>query len=211
MRKTYILLLALTALATSTASAQRLGVSVGYTRIPGRIGNVNSNEGIGLRLGVELNPRSIFRVAFEAGVDRLNEDRRFFQSSCLHPAGGTATCNFDSRERDTGLSLSAILRAGPNTGSVRPYALLGLQAMEIRTRSRSVVTDSTGAHLTNFEFDGTSTDASIGVPLGGGVLFRPGGSPIGIGIEARVTPMLHNYSGGLMIEWSPGLALTVRL
>lgn len=211
MRKTHTILLALVTLAASTASAQRFGLSVGYTRIPGRIGDFNSNEGIGVRAGFELNPSSRFRFGFEAGVDRLNESRRFSQSSCFHPSGGTATCNFDSRDRDTGLSLSAILRAGPNAGTVRPYALLGFQALSVRTRGRSVVTDSTGAHLTNFEFDGTSTDGVLGAPLGLGVLFRPAGSPISIGVEGRLTPMLHNYSGGMMIEWSPSLALTVRI
>lgn len=210
MRKTHILLLALAALAPSTASAQRLGVSVGYTRISGRIGNLDSDKGIGLRAGVELNPRSIFRFGFEAGMDRLNESHRVFQTSCIHPAGGTATCTFDSSDRDIALSLSAILRAGPNTGTVRPYALLGVQVMSVRTRSRSVVTDSTGAHLTNFEFDGTFTDGVFGAPLGLGVLSRPAGSPLGIGLEGRLTPMVHNYSGGMMMEWSPSLALTVR-
>ena len=211
MRKTHIVLLALATLASSTASAQRFGLSVGYSRIPGRIGDANSNEGIGVRAGFELNPGSVGRFGVDAGVDRLNENRRFTQTSCFHPAGGTATCYFDSRDRDTGLSLAAILRAGPNAGTVRPYALVGLQAMSGRTRGRSVVTDSTGAHLPNFEFDGTSTDGVLGAPLGLGVLFRPAGSPLGIGVEGRLTPMLHNYSGGMMIEWSPSLALAVRL
>jgi hypothetical protein len=34
---------------------------------------------------------------------------------------------------------------------------------------------------------------------------------LGVGVEGRLTPMLHNYSGGMMIEWSPSLALTVRI
>jgi hypothetical protein len=210
MHKTHLILLALATLASSTASAQRFGLSVGYSRIPGRIGDANSNEGIGVRAGFELNPRSVARFGFEAGIDRLNEHRRFTQTSCLHPAGGTATCSFDSRNRDTGLSLAAILRAGPNAGTVRPYALLGIQVMSVRTGGRSVVTDSTGAHLPNFEFDGTTTDGVLGAPLGLGVLFRPAGSPLGVGVEGRLTPMLHNYSGGMMIEWGPSLALTVR-
>jgi hypothetical protein len=211
MRKTHTILLALATLASSTASAQRLGLSVGYSRISGRIGDANSNEGIGVRAGFELNPRSIVRLGFEAGMDRLNESRRFSQTTCFHPAGGTATCSFDSRDRDIGLSIGAILRGGPNTGTVRPYALLGLEVMSVRTRGRQVVTDSTGAHLTNFEFDGTTTDGVLAAPLGLGVLFRPAGSPLGIGVEGRLTPMLHNYSGGMMIEWSPSLALTVRI
>jgi hypothetical protein len=211
MQKTHMLLLALATLASSTASAQRFGLSVGYSRIPGPIGDATSDEGIGVRAGFELNPRSILRFGFEAGIDRLNESRRFSQTSCLHPAGGTATCSFDSRDRDTGLSIAAILRAGPNAGPVRPYALLGLEAMSVRTRGRQTVTDSTGAHLPNFEFDGTSTDGVLGAPLGLGVLFRPAGSPLGIGVEGRLTPMLHNYSGGMMIEWSPSLALAVRI
>jgi hypothetical protein len=210
MRKTHTILLALATLVSPTASAQRLGLSVGYSRIPGRIGDASSNEGIGLRAGLELNPRSIVRFGFEAGIDRLNESRRFSQTSCVHPAGGTATCHFDSRDRDIGFSIAAILRAGPNAGTVRPYALVGLEVMSVRTRGRQVVTDSTGAHLTNFEFDGTTTDGVLAAPLGLGMLFRPAGSPVGIGLEGRLTPMLHNYSGGPMIEWSPSLALTVR-
>jgi hypothetical protein len=210
MRKTHIILLALATLASSSASAQRLGVSVGYSRIPGQIGHYFSNEGIAVRAGAELNPGSIFRVGVEAGMDRLNESRQFSQISCLHPAGGTATCYFNSRNRDTGWSFAAILRAGPKSGRVRPYILAGLGVMSVRTRGSSMVTDSTGAHLTNFEFDGTSSDGALMAPLGAGVLFRPAGSPVGIGIEARLTPLLHNYSGGPMLEWSPSLALIVR-
>src|SRR5688500_19228854 len=150
MRKIHTILLPISTLITSTASAQRLGLSVGYSRIPGRIGDANSNEGIGVRAGFELTPRSVLRFGFEAGIDRLNESRRFSQTSCVHPAGGTATCHFDSRDRDTGLSIAAILRAGPNAGTVRPYALLGLEVMSVRARGRQVVTDSTGANLTNF-------------------------------------------------------------
>ena len=210
MRKTHIILFALAALVSSTASAQRLGVSVGYSRMTGQLGNLDSNEGIAVRVGAELNPRSLFRLGVEAGMERLNENRRFIQTSCLHPAGGTATCYFNSRDRDTGWSLAAILRAGPTAGRVRPYVLAGLGILSVRTRSSNVATDSTGAHLTNFEFEGTSSDGAFIVPLGAGVLFRPGGSPIGVGIEARVTPLFHSYSGGPTINWSPSLALTVR-
>lgn len=203
-------LLILTAALTTPAFAQRLGVSVGYSRMTGRIGSLDSNEGITLRAGAELNPGSTFRFGVEAGLDRLNENRRFSQSSCLHPAGGTATCYFNSRDRDSGWSLAALLRGGPNTGQVRPYVLAGLGVVSTRTRSSSTVTDSTGAHLPNFEFDGTSSDGALMAPLGGGVLFRPARSPIGVGIEARITPILHNYSGGPMLEWSPSLVLSVR-
>ncbi len=210
MRKTSIILLALLALLSSRASAQRLGVSVGYTHMPGPIGKRESNEGLAFRVGAELNPGSVVRFGFEAGIDRLNEDRRLSQTSCVHPAGGTATCVFDSRNRDVGWSLAAVLRAGPAAGQVRPYILAGLGAMSVRTRSRDVVTDSTGAHLTNFEFDGSSSDGALMAPLGAGVLFRPAGSPIGVGLEARVSPLFYSYSGGPWLSWSPSLALTVR-
>jgi hypothetical protein len=203
-------LLILTASLSTPAFAQRLGVSVGYSRVTGRIGSLDSNEGIAVRVGAELNPRSIVRFGVEAGMDRLNDHRRFAQTTCFHPAGGMATCYFNSRERDTGWSLAALLRAGPNAGQIRPYVLAGLGVLSTRTRSSATVTDSTGAHLPNFEFAGTSSDGALMAPLGGGVLFRPAGSPIAVGIEARITPILHNYSGGPMIEWSPSLVLSVR-
>ncbi|MEO8224466.1 MAG: outer membrane beta-barrel protein [Gammaproteobacteria bacterium] len=204
-------LIVLAAALPSAAAAQRLGVSVGYTRIPGRIGGFESNEGIAARVGFEFNPRSIARFGFEAGWERLNESRRLSQTVCIHPAGGTATCNTDSRQRDTGLSLAAILRAGPNGGTVRPYGLLGLEAMQVRTHDRDMTTDSTGAHLRNFEIDGVHTEGAFGVPLGAGVLFRSAGSPFAIQAEARLTPLIHNYSGGLMLDWSPSLTVGVRL
>lgn len=210
MRKTHTILLALATLASSSASAQRLGVSVGYSRMTGQIGNLDSSEGISVRVGAELNPGSTVRFGVEVGMDRLNENRRFTQTTCFHPAGGTATCYFNSRDRDTGWSLAATARVGPKQGQVRPYLLVGLGALSVRTRSSATATDSTGAHLTNFEFEGTHSDGAIMAPLGAGVLFRPAGSPIGVGLEGRLTPMLHNYSGGMMIEWSPSLALTVR-
>jgi hypothetical protein len=210
MTNTLTALILLTTALSTPALAQRLGVSVGHSRITGRIGSLDSNEGTSLRVGAELNPGSLFRVGFEAGMDRLNEHRRFLQTTCFHPAGGTATCSSNSRDRDTGWSFALTLRAGPNAGRVRPYILAGLGVLSTRTRTSSVATDSTGAHLTNFEFEGTSSDGAFMAPLGGGVLFRPAGSPVGIGIEARLTPLLHNYSGGMMIEWSPSLALTMR-
>lgn len=204
-------LILLTASLAAPAFAQRFGVSAGYTRMPGPIGKRESNEGLAFRVGAELNPGSVVRFGFEAGMDRLNEDRLLGQTSCVHPAGGLATCYFDSRNRDTGWSLAAVLRAGPAAGQVRPYILAGLGAMSVRTRSRDQVTDSTGAHLTNFEFDGTTSDAALVAPLGAGVLFRPSGSPIGVGLEARVSPLFYSYSGGPWISWSPSVALTVRL
>jgi hypothetical protein len=200
----------LTASLAAPAFAQRLGVSVGYSRMTGQIGNLESNEGIALRAGAELNPRSLFRFGVEAGMDRLNENRRFTQTTCLHPAGGTATCFFNSRDRDTGWSFAVTVRAGPTAGQVRPYLLAGLGALSVRTRSRSTVTDSTGAHLTNFEFDGTHSDGAIAAPLGAGVLFRPAGSPVGVGIEARMTPLLYSYDGGPWLSWNPSLVLSVR-
>ena len=200
----------LTACLTAPAFAQRIGVSVGYSRMTGHLGHQSSNEGIGVRAGAELNPGSTVRFGVEVGIDRLNEARQFTQVSCFHPAGGTATCFFDARDRDIGWSLAATARIGPKAGQVRPYLLAGLGALSVRDRSRVTVTDSTVAHLTNFEFDGTTTDGAIAAPLGAGVLFRPAGSSIGIGIEARVTPLLNGYDGGPTIHWSPSLALTVR-
>lgn len=203
-------LLALAALLPTPAAAQRFGLAVGFVRMPGQIGNFDSDEGLALRLGAELNPKSVLRFGFEAGVDRLNQYRSFSQVSCLNPAGGTATCYFNSRSRDTGWSLSAILRAGPTTGSVRPYALLGVQLLSVRSKSSVVASDNTGARLPNFEYDAGTADGVLGAPLGAGLLFRPAGSPIGVSIEGRITPLLHSYSGGPALNWSPSLVLGVR-
>src|SRR5687767_6483927 len=65
MTNNLIALILTTALSTP-ALAQRLGVSVGHSRMTGRIGNFDSNEGTTLRVGAELNPNSLFRVGFEA-------------------------------------------------------------------------------------------------------------------------------------------------
>ena len=73
-----------------------------------------------------------------------------------------------------------------------------------------MATDSTGAHLTNFEFDGTQSDGAITAPPGAGILVRAAGSPIGVGIEARMTTLLSGYDGGPWLTWNPSLALTVR-
>jgi opacity protein-like surface antigen len=200
----------LTASLVAPATAQRLGVSVGYSRMTGQIGSLESNEGITLRAGAELNPRSTIRFGVEAGMDRLNQNRQFTQTTCVHPAGGTATCYFNSRDRDTGWSLALTVRGGRKAGQVRPYILAGLGVLSVRTRSRFTATDSTGAHLTNFEFDGTHSDGALTAPLGAGVLFRPAGLPVGVGIEARMTPLLSGYDGGPLFSWNPSLALTVR-
>ena len=210
MTKTLTALTILTASLPALGSAQRLGASVGYSRMTGPIGSQDSNEGIAVRAGAELNPRSTFRFGVEAGMDRLNQTRQFTATSCVHPAGGTATCYFTGRDRDTGWSLAAILRAGPKAGQLRPYILAGLGLLSVRTRSRAEAIDSTGAHLTNFEFDGTFTDGALAAPLGAGVLFRPAGSPIGVGIEARMTPLLYGNDGGPWLSWNPSVALTVR-
>lgn len=208
--KNLIALAVLTVLTATPASAQRLGVSVGYSRMTGQIGSPDSDEGVALRVGAELNPGSLVRFGLEAGMDRLNQNRRFTSTTCIHPAGGTATCNFNSSDRDIGWSFAATLRAGPRTGQVRPYILAGLGALSVRTRSRAEATDSTGAHLTNFEFDGSFSDFALIAPLGAGLLFRPAGSPIGFGLEARMTPLLSGYDGGPQITWNPSVALTVR-
>jgi hypothetical protein len=203
-------LIVLTATLTAPGFAQRLGVSVGYSRMTGQVGNPDSNEGIALRAGAELNPGSTVRFGVEAGMDRLNESRRSGQTTCVHPAGGTATCYFNSRDRDTGGSFALTLRAGPKAGQVRPYILAGLGVLSVRTRSRFTATDSTGAHLTNFEFDGTQSDGALAAPLGAGVLFRPAGSAVGVGIEARMTPLLNGYDGGPGFTWNPSVVLSVR-
>jgi opacity protein-like surface antigen len=209
MKKLTALIL-LSASLTAPASAQRLGVSVGYSRMTGPIGNQDSDEGITVHAGAELNPGSLVRFGVEAGLDRLNENRRFFATTCFHPAGGMATCYFNSRDRDTGWSLGTTARVGPKQGQVRPYLLAGLGVLSVRTRSTSTATDSTGAHLTNFEFDGSHSDGALIAPLGAGVLFRPAGSPVGVGIEARMTPLLYGYDGGPWLSWNPSVALTVR-
>jgi hypothetical protein len=203
-------LIVLTASLTTPGFAQRLGVSVGYSRMTGDIGSLVSNEGITVRAGAELNPGSTLQFGIEAGMDRYNQNRQLSPIPCDHPAGGTATCHFDSRDRDTGLSLAVIVRAGPNTGLVRPYVLAGFGVLGVRTRSSTLARDSTGTRLPNFESDDTHYFGAFMAPLGGGVLFRPAESPISVGLEARMTPMRYGHEGNHTISWSPSLALTVR-
>lgn len=203
-------LLILTASLTTPAFAQRLGVSVGYSRMAGDIGSLVSNEGITLRAGAEVNPGATFRFGLEAGMDLYNQNRQLGSLPCDHPAGGTATCYFDSRNRDTGLSLAAIVRAGPNTGPVRPYVLAGFGILGVRTGTSTLANDSTGTRLPNFEHGGAHYFGAFMAPMGGGVMFRPAGSPISAGLEARMTPMRYGHEGNHTISWSPSLALTVR-
>lgn len=204
-------LIVLTASLTTPGFAQRLGVSVGYSRMTGDIGSLDSNEGITVRVGAELNPGSMFRFGVEAGMDRYNKNRQLSPIPCEHPAGGTATCYFDSRDRDTGLSLAAIVRAGPNTGRVRPYVLAGLGVLGVRTGTSTLVSDSTGTRLPNFEHGGAHYFGAFIAPLGGGVMFRPAESPISVGLEARMTPLRYGHEGNHTISWSPSLVLSVRL
>lgn len=192
------------------AAAQRFGVAVGYSRMTGQIGSSQSDEGLAVRAGVDLNPGSVIRFGFEAGMERQNEARWTSQSACVLPGGGQGTCHFDSRERDTGWSLAALLRAGPRSGTLRPYALAGVQFLTVRTHGRAVVTDGSGAHLPNFEYDATYGDDALGTPLGAGLLVRPRGSPIAVMLEGRTTVLLHNYSGGMQLDWSPSLVLGIR-
>lgn len=203
-------LIVLTASLTTPAFAQRLGVSVGYSRMNGDIGSLVSNEGIAVRVGAELNPGSTFRFGVEAGMDRYNQNRQLSPIPCDHPAGGTATCHFDSRDRDTGLSLAAIVRAGPNTGRVRPYVLAGFGVLGVRTRTSTLARDSTGTRLPNFESDGAHYFGAFMAPLGGGVMFRPAESPISVGLEARMTPLRYGNEDNHTISWSPSLVLSVR-
>ncbi len=199
------------AVAAGSASAQRTSVAAGYTRMPGRLGDSQSDHGLAVRVGVDLLGRNHFTWGLEGGVDRLNEIRRQGQSVCILPGGSTGTCTFHQRNRDTGWSLGTFLRFTARPGRSGPYALAGLGVLTVRDRTWNEARDSTGTLLPNFSVNGTSSDGALQGHLGAGFVIQPAGSRIGIGFEGRATALLHNYSGGLQWDTSPTFLVVVRV
>jgi hypothetical protein len=190
--------------------AQRLSVGAGVTRMPGRLGDTNSDHGAILRIGVDLKSGRHLSWSVEGSVERLNEQRRQFVEQCIMPGGTIASCSFDGRTRDTGWSLGSTLRVAPWTGALRPYAVVGLGFLRIRERSRMKVVDDQGRVLDNFSSDGTFSDDALQGHLGVGVTARRAGWPVAIMLEGRATRLLYNYSGGLYTDWNPTIVLGVR-
>lgn len=207
-----LLLAGANALPSESALSQQVGLAAGYVRMPGRIGEFNSDHGFAARLGVYLGESSLIGVGFEVGYDRLNEV--FHQSSdpnCLLPGGGAGTCTFQSWNRDMGLSASVIARLQARVGKTRPYMLAGIGVLSVREYSRSEVRDANGNRLPNFEFDGSSTDGAGLGHLGAGIVVSPGQGRPALTLEGRTTMLLHNYSGGMQFDVSPSIVVGVRM
>jgi hypothetical protein len=203
----FVLVVALT---IQPVEAQQVSLGAGYTEMPGRIGDSQSEHGLLVRLGVDLRSGERFTWGLEGAIERLNEARNQTTSSCIVPGGGTGTCRLDRRSRDTGWSLGTTLRISANDAPVRPYALVGLGLLTVRTWEQQVVTDAQGGALPNFSYEGTSSDAALQGHLGAGVTTRPASWPVGLYAEGRVTRLIHNYSGGLVANWNPTLVVGVR-
>ena len=196
--------------AAAPARAQQFGVTAGYVKMSGRIGDSRSDQGIAARLGLHLGVRRLIGLRFEVGVDRLNEYFSEGNSSCLLPGGGTGTCFFKNWTRDVGLSANAIATIQARTGKATPYVLAGLGILSVRTHGRAEARDSAGNRLSNFEFDGTSTDGALLGHLGVGVAISPWQSRLALTLEGRATAVLHNYSGGPYLDTSPSIVAGVR-
>jgi hypothetical protein len=198
-------------LAAVPAESQQLGVTAGYVRMPGPIGDSRSDHGIAARLGMHLGARRLIGLRFEVGVDRLNED--FSESSnpsCVLPGGGTGACFFRSWTRDVGFSANALATIQARTGKAAPYLLVGLGGLSVRTHQRVEARDAGGNRLPNFEFDGSYTDGALLGHLGGGVAISPGRGRLALTLEGRATAVLHNYSGGFAMDTSPSIVVGVR-
>ena len=197
-------------LAAPPAQSQQFGVTAGYVKMSGRIGDSRSDHGIAARLGLHLGVRRLIGLRFEVGVDRLNEHFSEGNSSCILPGGGTGSCFFKNWNRDLGLSANAIATIQARTGKATPYVLAGLGVLSVRTHGRTEARDSDGNRLSNFEFDGTTTDGALLGHLGVGVAISPWQSRLALMLEGRATAVLHNYSGGLVLDSSPSLVAGVR-
>ncbi len=194
---------------TQAPAAAQISVSAGYTYMPGRIGDQKSNHGPTVRMDVSLLSNSWARFSVEGSIDRLNQSRiQGSNDACLLPGGAIGPCFFDIRNRDLVLSAGLIGRFGPQGSGANPYLLVGLGAATVRTRLDQVGTDEDGNVLPNFTLSGTSSSGALLAPLGAGVAL-PWGSRI-ISIEARATPILHNYSGGIHFNLMPSLTVGLR-
>lgn len=205
-----VTVLALLLVSAAQLSAQRLSISGGYSSMPGRIGSRESDRGPLLRVGVDLRTASRLSWTIEGQMERHNESRRTSTSTCVLPGGGNGNCHFTSSDRDNTWSLGSVLRYEVASGAVRPYALAGVGMLWVRTKGSTVAVDDAGTVLTNFSYDGSSTDGAAQLHLGGGVSVRPEGFPVTVLVEARATRLLYNYSGGLQWGWNPTIVVGIR-
>lgn len=190
--------------------AQGFSVAAGYGKVLGSVGDGQSDRGGLARIGVTLAARGALLWSVEGEVHRQNEHRIQATNDCLRPDASVGPCFFDSRWRDTGWSLGANLRIHGGAGGLRPYALVGLGVMSVRTRSTSVAVDELGNDLPNFSGTSRYNDDGLVVQLGGGVATHPAHSPLGFFVEARGSRFYHVYDGSPMGHWNPSLVVGVR-
>jgi len=194
----------------ASAAAQELGLAVGYTSMPGRIGDARSDHGVVARVGVSIGAGRFLRLGLEGAAEQLNRATSSALTTCVLPGGGTGPCTVEEEDRDLGLSLSGVVRVQPPGRAVRPYALLGVGLLSVRTRIRQETRDAAGNLLSNLSIEGTFTDGALQGHGGVGAEFRPAGTRVGFTVEGRLTWLVHNYSGGLQANWNPSLAAGVR-
>ncbi len=210
MKRILAVLLVALALSPAAASAQRAGLALGYSSMPGRIGERDSDHGVALRLGVDLAGGSRLTWGLEGGVDRLNGVHRQYSTDCVLPGGAIGTCFFDERSRDTGWSLGTLLRLHAGPPRARPYLLVGLGLLTVRNHVRTEVVDGSGNPLPNFSSKGNYGDDALQGHLGAGVTLRPSGLPVGLTVEGRATRLINNYSGGFQGNWNPSITVGVK-
>jgi hypothetical protein len=183
----YVLALFALALTPVAGLAQAPRLTLGYTSMPGRLGEPQSDRGLAFRVGFDLT----------------------FDETCALPTGGTGTCHFDETARDTGWSVGTLLRIHPFGGEARPYLLAGVGFLKIRTRRVVDAVDDSGNTLPNFTSDAIYGDQALQGHLGGGVEVRPPGLPVGVVLEGRFTGLLYGYSGGPQWNWNPSIVAGV--
>jgi hypothetical protein len=205
----YVLALFALTLTPLAGLAQAPRFTLGYTSMPGRLGESQSDHGLAFRVGLDPIRGQGVSWSIEGGIDRLNEFRRTFDETCALPTGGTGTCHFDETARDTGWSVGTLLRIHPFGGEARPYLLVGVGFLWIRERRVVDATDDSGNTLANFTSDAVYGDQALQGHLGGGVEVRPPGFPVALVLEGRFTRLLYSYSGGPYWNWNPSIAAGV--
>ncbi len=205
--QTALILIYLVVSPPKPVNAQNVNVAIGYTNMPGRIGDVGSDKGIAARVGIDIRRGSHIALGLEAGLDYLNAHRIQNTTTCYE----VGTCHFDVRARDTGWSVGTILRVYPGSFQLRPYGLIGLGYLKIREHEVQFVVDDAGNPLPGFSYDSTSTDDAAQVHIGAGVATKPSRLPIDFYVEGRATRLFYNYSGGLDWSWSPTVVFGILM
>ncbi len=212
-RLSYTAILLIIAIGLADVSAQTINIAAGYTSMPGRFGDRESDTGMAARLGIDILSRQRIYWSMEAEVNRLNEVHRIGSvHQCATPGGGSVQCQSESYGRDSGWSLSSLLRFRPISTTPRLYALVGLGIMTESTRSNSTTVDDAGNVLPNFGGDYSRKEGALLAHFGLGFDIPADAIslPFGVYFEARESAMMYTYSGGYSGSWNLTAVLGAR-